>query len=100
MTTIRFTDGVEVHTSGPLRRLELHDGLYVVGNSMLIPCESEAEVREMLEGELANSPSSGAAAATNVAAEEDPLRAARGIAVALAIAAVMWAVIAAVWALA
>jgi hypothetical protein len=46
---LRFTDGVVVDTSGPLRRLELHDGLYVVGEGCLIPSKDEAEVRAMLE---------------------------------------------------
>jgi hypothetical protein len=45
---LRFSDGVEVDTSGPLRRLELHDGLYVVGEGCLIPCKDEAEVEAVL----------------------------------------------------
>ena len=46
---MRFTDGVTVDTRGPLRRLELADGLYVVGEGMLIPCENEAEVQLYLK---------------------------------------------------
>jgi hypothetical protein len=41
-------DGVEVDTPGPLRRLELHDGLYVVGEGRLIPCADEKEVAETI----------------------------------------------------
>ena len=37
---LRFSDGVNVDTSGPLRVLMLSDGAYVVGNQMLIPMPS------------------------------------------------------------
>lgn len=45
---IRFTDGATIDTSGRLRRLELADGLYVVGEGWLIPCRDEAEVAAIL----------------------------------------------------
>lgn len=45
---LRFSDGVNIDTSGKLRRLKLKDGLYVVGNGMLIPCNSEEEVKKLL----------------------------------------------------
>jgi hypothetical protein len=37
---LRFSDGVNIDTSGPLRTLTLPDGHYVVGNGMLIPVDS------------------------------------------------------------
>ena len=43
---IKFSDGVEIDASGPLRPLHLHDGWYVVGKGMLIPVESEQEARD------------------------------------------------------
>ena len=43
---IRFSDGVEIDTSGPLRPLHLHDGWYVVGGWMLIPVDSLQEARD------------------------------------------------------
>jgi len=46
---LKFNDGVSIDTSGELRRLQLPDGLYVVGQGMLIPCNSEEEVKELIE---------------------------------------------------
>jgi len=47
---LKFTDGVNVDTSGPLRRLRLKDGLYVVGQGSLIPMndieDANAFIRE------------------------------------------------------
>ena len=43
---LKFTDGVEIDTSGPLRPLHLHDGWYVVGGGMLIPVESLQQARD------------------------------------------------------
>jgi hypothetical protein len=34
---LRFSDGINIDTSGELRLLTLHDGDYVVGEGMLIP---------------------------------------------------------------
>ena len=48
---INFSDGVSVDTSGELRVIRLHDGLYVAGRGFLIPVkdgeEAEATIREM-----------------------------------------------------
>lgn len=52
---LKFNDGVNINTSGPLRRLQLSDGLYVVGEGMLIPCNSEEEVKKFLEKDLISS---------------------------------------------
>jgi len=40
---LKFTDGVEIDTSGPLRTLHLKDGWYVVGNGILMSVGSEQE---------------------------------------------------------
>jgi hypothetical protein len=46
---MKFSDGVEVDTSGKLRMLKLSDGLYVVGRGMLIPVNSYAEANEIIK---------------------------------------------------
>lgn len=43
MGTLKFSDGIEIDTSGPLRLLKLHDGWYVVGGGRLIPVKDEEE---------------------------------------------------------
>jgi len=43
MGTLRFSDGIEIDTSGELRLLELNDGWYVVGEGKLIPVKDEEE---------------------------------------------------------
>jgi len=48
MTKMRFTDGWEVDTSGPLRLVQGPDGLYVVGRGFLIPVDSEEEGDAMI----------------------------------------------------
>ncbi len=47
---IRFTDGVNINTDGPLRPLHLKDGWYVVGKGYLLPVDSREEALE----EIAN----------------------------------------------
>ena len=37
MSILKFSDGIEIDTSGELRLLELYDGWYVVGEGRLIP---------------------------------------------------------------
>jgi hypothetical protein len=44
---LRFTDGVEIITSGPYRTLHLYDGWYVVGHGDLHPCESKTEADDL-----------------------------------------------------
>jgi hypothetical protein len=41
--SLRFSDGMSFDTSGPPRMVRKSDGLYVVGNGMMIPVNSEAE---------------------------------------------------------
>ena len=48
---LTFTDGITIDTSGPLRKLRLSDGWYVVGEGMSIPCNTEEECIEILEKE-------------------------------------------------
>jgi hypothetical protein len=43
---LKFDDGVEIDTSGPLRPLHLHDGWYVVGGGMLIAVDSLQQARD------------------------------------------------------
>ena len=43
MGTLKFSDGIEIDTSGELRLLELYDGWYVVGEWRLIPVKDEEE---------------------------------------------------------
>lgn len=51
---LRFNDGYDLNTSGPLRIKRLPDGLYVVGLGMSIPVEDVREanklIAEMTEG--------------------------------------------------
>lgn len=49
MSILKFSDGVNIDTSGELRRLELPDGLYVIGKGICIPVESEDEVTSTIE---------------------------------------------------
>ena len=46
---LRFSDGVTIDTTGPLRTLTLPDGHYVVGNNMLIPVDTLEVAREMIQ---------------------------------------------------
>lgn len=51
---LRFSDGVNIDTSGPIRMLELEDGLYVVGNGQLIPVNSEEEANKIIDNLTSN----------------------------------------------
>ncbi len=44
MTILRFSDGVEIDTSGPLRIAELADGVYVVG---ICACGDREEAEQL-----------------------------------------------------
>lgn len=54
MSILKFSDGIEIDTSGELRLLELYDGWYVVGDGRLIPVkdreEGEKKIQEILIG--------------------------------------------------
>lgn len=45
---IRFNDGVEIPTDGPLRVHEGPDGLYVVGEGMMEPVADLDEARDVI----------------------------------------------------
>ena len=45
---LRFSDGVNIDTSGDLRVLHLHDGFYVVGQGMLIPVANKEEAEQRI----------------------------------------------------
>ena len=45
---LRFSDGVNIDTSGELRTLRLSDGLYVIGLRMLIPVQDHEEAQKII----------------------------------------------------
>ena len=49
--TLKFSDGMEFDTSGPLRIESRSDGLYVVGMGSLIPVSSRKEAEEIINQE-------------------------------------------------
>jgi uncharacterized protein (DUF1919 family) len=46
---LKFSDGMEFNTDGPLRAEERSDGWYVVGQGMLIPVASAEEAQEYID---------------------------------------------------
>ena len=46
---LTFTDGVQFDLDGELRVERRADGVFVVGQGMLIPVEDEDEAREIIE---------------------------------------------------
>lgn len=49
--TLKFSDGVEFNTDGPLRPEKRRDGWYVVGRGMLIPVDSKEEALKYIESQ-------------------------------------------------
>lgn len=49
MTTLKRIGDLVIDSTGPLRKIRLPDGLYVVGNEMLIAVDSEDEADEVIE---------------------------------------------------
>lgn len=45
---LKFSDGVSVETSGELRIIHLHDGWYVVGRGMMIPCVDRQDAVDLI----------------------------------------------------
>jgi hypothetical protein len=45
---MRFSDGIEFDTTGPLRLVRRHDGRYVVGKGMLVPVDSYEDGQELI----------------------------------------------------
>ena len=48
MSTRHFSDGLRLDTSGPLRLTQQSDGLYVIGQGMLIPVRDVNEGHQIL----------------------------------------------------
>ncbi len=51
MTTLKYIGDLVIDSTGPLRKIKLPDGFYVVGHEMLIAVDSEQEADEII-GEL------------------------------------------------
>ena len=49
MANLRFTDGMTFDTGGPLRLQMRSDGMYVIGNGMLVPVRDAQEGRQLIE---------------------------------------------------
>jgi hypothetical protein len=49
MTTLKYVGDLVIDSTGPLRKIRLPDGLYVVGQEMLIAVESEEEADDVME---------------------------------------------------
>lgn len=49
MANIKFTDGAEFDLSGDPRIERRADGLYVVGQGLLVPVKSMKEAKEVLD---------------------------------------------------
>tara|TARA_B100001094_G_C17502833_1_gene471836 strand:- start:20 stop:235 length:216 start_codon:yes stop_codon:yes gene_type:complete len=45
---MKFSDGVEIDTSGKLRCIRKSDGLYVVGHGMCVPVEDHIEALKII----------------------------------------------------
>lgn len=45
---IRFSDRVVLKTEGDLRKHQLFDGWYILGEGMSLPCEDEAQADRVL----------------------------------------------------
>ena len=48
-TMLRFNDGIDIDTEGPLRLMKLSDGYYVVGKGMCIPVNDVQEGIAMIK---------------------------------------------------
>lgn len=48
MTTLKHIGDIVVDSTGPLRKIRLPDGLYVVGRQMLIAVENDEEADDMI----------------------------------------------------
>jgi hypothetical protein len=54
MSKLRFSDGMEFDTSGPLRKERRSDGLYIVGEGILIPVKDDEEADRYLKNRKSN----------------------------------------------
>jgi ABC-type lipopolysaccharide export system ATPase subunit len=49
VSQLKFSDGMVIHTHGPLRTVEFSDGWYVVGEGKLIPVKNEEDGLEIIK---------------------------------------------------
>jgi len=49
MTTLKHIGDLVIDSTGPLRKIRLPDGLYVVGQQMLIAVASDEEAEQVIE---------------------------------------------------
>ena len=49
---IRFTDGMEFQTDGPLQAVRKPDGWYVIGRGMVVPVASHEEAMGVIGRQL------------------------------------------------
>jgi hypothetical protein len=49
MSILRFSDGEQFDTSGPIRKEERYDGWYVLGDGTMIPVRDEEEANRVIE---------------------------------------------------
>lgn len=50
MSVLKFSDGEEFDTSGPIRKELRSDGWYVIGEGKLIPVKDSEEADEVIRG--------------------------------------------------
>lgn len=48
MTTLKYVGDLVIDSTGPLRKIWLPDGIYVVGQQMLISVNTEEEADEVI----------------------------------------------------
>ncbi len=49
VSQLKFSDGMVIHTIGPLRTVEFSDGWYVVGEGKLLAVKSEEEGKKRID---------------------------------------------------
>lgn len=49
MSNLKFSDGSTINTDGELRKLILHDGMYLVGKGYLVPVKDNEEYEKILK---------------------------------------------------
>ncbi len=49
MATLKYVGDLIIDSTGPLRKIRLPDGLYVVGEQMLIAVDSDEEADEIID---------------------------------------------------
>ena len=49
MATLKYVGDLIIDSTGPLRKIRLPDGLYVVGEQMLIAVDNDEEADEIID---------------------------------------------------